>query len=214
MRYLGPLRRAGAQEAVLLPVPIGRSDAGDLLARFDGLMLIGGGDVDPSRYGEPRSAETYGVDADTDTFELNLVSAALERELPTLAICRGIQVLNVALGGTLIQHITGREGLLDHGIPGAGDGGAHHEVRLEPGSRIAKAMGTETADCASHHHQAIARLSESLVATGWSEDGVIEAVEAESGWVLGVQWHPEDTAADDPSQQGLFDALVEEAAGR
>ena len=209
--YIEALHRAGGQEAVLLPVEIADDEAARRLERFDALLLIGGGDVDPARYGEEPHPSLYGVEPERDAFEIALARAAVDRGVPTLAVCRGSQVLNVALGGTLTQHLDD-EGLAGHGDPRTG-GSLHHPVRLEAGSRVAEAMGVERADCASHHHQGLAKLGEGLLATGWADDGVVEAVEHEAGWVVGVQWHPEEMARHDPVQQGLFDALVRRAAG-
>jgi putative glutamine amidotransferase len=209
--YVRALHRAGAQEAIVAPRPISESEAGSLLERFDGLLLIGGGDIDPRHYGQDPLPECYGIDTDADVFEMHLVRAAMGRGMPVLAICRGFQVLNVATGGSLDQHITGREGLVGHGIPG--ERSEMHDVRLEPGTWVAKASGTEEVEVASSHHQAVARLGENLVVSGRAPDGIVEAVEHPAGgWVVGVQWHPERTAERDPAQQGLFDALVEQAA--
>lgn len=210
--YINAIRRAGADAGILQPVPMEPNDLGELLARFDGLVLTGGPDVDPSLYGRDQHPECYGIDRDRDDFELGLVRVAIEREVPVLAICRGIQLVNVALGGTLDQHIAGREDLIAHGVPEGGTG-VSHTVELEPGSLVAKAMGVDRAEGFSHHHQAIDDLGDGLRAVGWTEDGVIEAVETPTGWVLGVQWHPEETASLDSAHQGLFDALVERARG-
>jgi putative glutamine amidotransferase len=212
--YLDAVRRAGAEPVVLPPVPIDRQEAARLLDRFDGLVVVGGGDVDPGRYGEEARPEVGHISAERDGFEIPLLAEAAQRGTPTLAICRGMQVLNVALGGTLDQHIVGREGLIEHRSPD-GVEGVLHPVRVQPGSRLAKATGTvEVAAAWSHHHQALARVGEGLVPVGWSEDGLLEAVELEEGWVVGIQWHAERTAADDPVQQSLFDALVEEVEDR
>ena len=209
--YVRALHRAGGQEAILFPEAMDAGEVRDRLAPFGGVLLIGGADVDPSFYGEERHPEVYGVNRQTDQFELALARAAVEAGKPMLAICRGIQVLNVALGGTLDQHITGREGLVGHGIPGVAP--QMHDVRLEAGSRVAKAMGVEESSVSSSHHQALARLGDGLRPVGWTADAVVEAVEHDRGWVLGVEWHPERTAAQDRTQQGLFDALVQQAAG-
>jgi putative glutamine amidotransferase len=212
--YVNALRRGGADAGILQPVPMERDELAGLVARFDGLVLIGGPDVDPSMYGRDQHPECYGIDRDRDDFEVALVREAIDREVPVLAICRGIQLVNVALGGTLDQHIAGREGLIAHGVPDGGEG-VSHAVELEPGSLVAKAMGVDRAEGFSHHHQAIDDLGEGLRAAGWTEDGIIEAVELdEAGWLVGVQWHPEETAAFDPAHQGLFDALVAQAAPR
>jgi putative glutamine amidotransferase len=208
--YVRALHRAGGQEAVLLPEELDIEEAHERLSRFDGLLLIGGADVDPALYGEERHPEIYGVNPVADAFEVALATAAVETGKPLLAICRGIQVLNVALGGSLDQHITGREGLVGHGIPGATP--EMHDVRLETGSRAAIAMGVEEVSVSSSHHQALARLGEGLRPIGWTADGIVEAVEHQQGWVLGVEWHPERTATEDRSQQRLFDALVQEAS--
>jgi putative glutamine amidotransferase len=209
--YIRALHRAGGREAILFPERIEVDEARRRLAPFDGVLLIGGADVDPAYYGEDPHPECYGVDPDADAFEMAVSLAAVDMEKPLLAICRGIQVLNVAMGGSLDQHITGREGLVGHGIPGVAP--QTHGVRLEPGSKVAKAMGAEEVTGSSSHHQALARVGKGLVPVGWTEDGIVEAVEHEDGWVLGVEWHPERTAEEDPAQQGLFDALVEQASG-
>ena len=202
-RYLDAIRRAGGQEAALLAVPLTDAEADELLSRFDALVLIGGGDVDPAEYGEDQHETVSGVNADVDAFDLALARSAVRKDMPTLAICRGLQVLNVALGGTLIQHLPDRDGAQEH------RDGVLHEVSLAPSSRAAKAMGTERPRCSSFHHQAISGLAPGLVETGWADDGTIEAVEVDNAtWVVAVQWHPEDTAADDPQQQRLFDELI------
>lgn len=204
--YIEALRRAGAREAILYPEgPVPE----ETLEQADGLLLIGGGDVDPDRYGgEPHDA-TYGVHEGRDELEIGLAHRALARGLPLLAICRGMQVVNVALGGTLEPHLPDNDGLIEHG---SRHDHVLHDVRLEPGTRVAAAMGTEVAACASTHHQAVQTLGDGLVPTGWSEDGLIEAVEHGDGWLIAVQWHPERTAAEDPAQQGLFDELVRRSA--
>lgn len=208
--YLEALHRAGGEPAVFLQREIGPEEASPLLGRFEGLLLIGGTDIEPSRYGQERHPECYGIDPQRDAFEIALVHGAVARGLPTLAICRGIQIVNVALGGTLDQHITGRDGLIAHGVP-AGGSGVSHPVDLEPGAQVAKAVAVDRPDCFSHHHQALARIGRGLRPVGWTEDGLVEAVELSDGWLLGVQWHPEETADRDPAQQGLFDALVDRA---
>ncbi len=207
--YIEALHRAGGDEAILCPVPLDPHGAAGRLTHFDGLVLLGGGDVDPARYGEDRRNECFGVDQTADAFEIPLARAAVERQLPTLAVCRGMQVLNVALGGSLHQHLS-PGAPVDHGTPGGRV--SSHPVRLQEGSRTARAMGLDEVACVSEHHQALARLGEGLVAVGWAPDGVVEAVELREGWVVGVQWHPEVTAATEPPQQGLFRALVEQAS--
>jgi putative glutamine amidotransferase len=211
--YVDALHRAGAQEAILMPVAIDDADAGEVLERFDGLLLIGGGDLQPAEYGQDRRDEVYGVIPHRDRFEVALARAAVARGIPTLAICRGHQVLNVALGGSLDQHITGREGLVHHGTPGVESGASVHDLELAPGSRLAEAMGVTHASCSSHHHQAVERTGDGLCVTARAPDGVIEGIEVDGdGWIVGAQWHPEDTAAADPAHQRLFDTFVRQAA--
>ncbi|HEX9822824.1 MAG TPA: gamma-glutamyl-gamma-aminobutyrate hydrolase family protein [Actinomycetota bacterium] len=209
-RYLLALHRAGADESVLFPRALDEGGAARLLSRAHGLLLLGGGDIGPAEYGGSPRDEIYEVDPVRDAFEIALVREALDRGTPVLAVCRGMQLVNVALGGTLDPHLPDHDGLEAHREPGSR---AHvmHPVRLQPGSRVAEAMGTAMPDCSSSHHQAVEKLGEGVVATGWASDGVVEALEHEDGWVVGVQWHPEATAARDPVQQALFAALVERA---
>jgi putative glutamine amidotransferase len=210
--YVEALQRAGALEAILMPVAIDDTDAAAVLERFDGLLLMGGGDLHPEEYGQERRDEIYGVIPHRDRFELALARAAVDRGVPTLAICRGHQVLNVALGGSLDQHITDRDGVLAHGKPGVPGGSTVHDIDIEPGSRLAEAMGVTQASCSSHHHQAVESTGEGLRVSARAPDGVIEGIELEGdAWIVGAQWHPEDTAADDPAQQRLFDAFVRQA---
>jgi putative glutamine amidotransferase len=199
--YQDAIVRAGGQPVALPPLPETLDDLPSTLGRFDGVCLPGGPDVDPAAYGadEVHPAVT-GVDADHDALDIALARVAVDLGLPVLAICRGHQVLNVALGGTLVQHL-GDHAAGTHRF-------VHHEVRLEPGCRAAIAMRTERPIGHSVHHQAIERLGTGLLVTGLAEDGTIEAVELPGGWVVGVQWHPEDTAEHDGDQQRLFDAFV------
>jgi putative glutamine amidotransferase len=207
--YVHAVRRAGGQEAVLLPTELSAAEAASRLDRFNGLLLMGGGDVDPARYGEGRQPEIVGVNAVRDAFEIALVETAVEKGIPTLAICRGMQVFNVAFGGSLRQHLDDG-GLVRHR---EGDSGyVTHRVRIESPSKLAAAIGVDVVKPASSHHQALARLGEGLRPVAWADDDLVEAVEADDGWIVGVQWHPERTADHDPTQQRLFDELVAQAA--
>lgn len=216
--YLDALRRGGARTAIVSPGELVPPQ--ELLEPFDGLLLVGGGDVDPHRYGQEPGPHVYGVEPDRDELEIELLRAADRLAVPTLCICRGMQVMNVAFGGTLDQHLPDRDGLLEHGVPVAGTESVH-DVRTDPQSFLRATTGAEVLACSSHHHQGLDRLGEGLRGTGWSEDGLVEAIERDpegdrehrpiEGWMLGVQWHPEDTAATDPFQQALFDGLASRA---
>jgi putative glutamine amidotransferase len=210
--YIDAVQRAGGDPVIVPPVLLDDEEAGERLSRFDGLLMVGGGDIAPALYGQEALPEVAFVSSARDEFEIPLIRAAIDRSVPTLAICRGVQVLNVALGGTLHQHISDREDLVAHRNEDGSDG-VLHEIRAQPGSRVMKAMGAERVRTFSHHHQALDELGTGLVPVGWANDGLLEAVELDDGWILGVQWHAEATAADDPTQQALFDALVREAAG-
>lgn len=202
--YVHAVARAGGT-AMVLPVQPTGIDA--LLARVDGLVLSGGPDVDPARYGSDRHAETQPARPERDGFELDVVEAALDRALPTLAVCRGMQVLNVARGGTLHQHLPDVVGHAGHSA-GAGQY-SWHPVAVDPESRLAGALGAVEVRTASHHHQAVATLGRGLRVVARAEDGTAEAVEdPDLPYLIGVQWHPE--VGTDP---GLFAALVE-ASGR
>jgi putative glutamine amidotransferase len=205
--YFDAVRRAGAEPVLLDAAPISPAEADALLARFDALVLSGGPDLDPAAYGETAHPETYGVDSVADEFETTLARAAIHCASRTLAICRGIQVLNVALGGDLYQHIADDPGVAPHGRPGKADGRFVHDVGIDDGSLLAQVLGKEEASCSCHHHQALARLGDGLRVTARSADGIVEGVELDGAPMLAVQWHPEDTAGDDPVQQRLFDWL-------
>ena len=175
-----------------------------------GLMLSGGGDVDPAFYGEDPHPRTYNVSPRRDRFEFNLLDVALERDMPVLAICRGMQLLNVHLGGTLEQHLLDTTGRLEHyrDRPRAD---AAHEVRVDPTTELADCIG-KRAPVNSHHHQGLARLSSPLEEIAYAEDGVLEGVVSrEHSWVLGVQWHPEAMAAVDERQLDVFAAFLDAA---
>jgi putative glutamine amidotransferase len=212
--YLAALERAGAAPVVLGPRTLPADGARAVLARLDGLLLLGGPDVDPALYGGGTHPTISGTDPDDDRFEIALTQAALADGVPLLAICRGIQVLNVALGGTLVAHLPDIAGVGAHGRPGVPNGATPNDVTLDAGSLLAKAMSAERVTCSCHHHQALDRLGDAVRITARADDGIVEGVEVEGAWALAVQWHPEDTAGDDPAQQRLFDALVSEARAR
>ena len=207
--YVTALRRAGARTALLPPAQPAAAE--ELLAPFDGLLLAGGGDIEPARYGAAAHPAQYGTDPDRDELELELARAAVRLGLPTLGICRGVQLLNVAFGGTLAQHLPDLDGLVQHRAQAKQ---AMHGLRVEPGSRLAAALGRAQADGLSHHHQALDRLGEGFRAVAWAPDGLVEGIEREQGWTVGVLWHPESTAHADPAQHELLCAFVAESSRR
>lgn len=210
--YVRRLVRAGGMPLVLSPVlEPGRAD--EVLSDMDGLLLSGGADIAPERYGTVPSPRLGAVEPERDAFELALFAAARGRGLPVLAICRGLQLVNVATGGTLWQDLPSeRPGAITH-QQAEPRSVRTHDVRLQPGSRTATCLGVDALRANSMHHQAVRDLGDGLVATGWAADGVIEALEARDGaaWLLGVQWHPEDLADGGPDD-GLFREFVAAAA--
>ena len=210
--YVDRIRAAGARTAILAPGEPG--DPAEILAPFDALLLVGGGDVEPGRYADEPGDAIYGVEPDRDAFEIDLVREAVRVGLPTLCICRGLQVLNVAFGGTLHQDLPGMPGMIAHGVPVAGTE-SMHDVEVETGSLMRSATGAGRLACSSHHHQGVDRVGDRLRVSARSADGLVEGLEVDegsTGWTVAVQWHPEDTADGDPHQQGLFDELVRRAA--
>jgi putative glutamine amidotransferase len=201
-RYLDKVLAAGGTPVVLPAVP-GITGA---LSRLDGLLLVGGGDVDPARYGAVPHLANGPANVVRDSAELALLKEALALRLPILGICRGLQLLNVALGGTLHQHVPDVVGHEGHS---AGNGiFTRHDVHLRPRCSLARALNRTTLDVPSLHHQAIDRLGDGLTACAWSDDGLIEAVELDGHpFTVGVQWHPE---ADE--EVSVFNALVTAAA--
>ncbi len=209
--YVEAVRRAGGIPVLIAP---GEPQLDDLLERLDGLVLAGGGDIDPARWGGDPHPTIEFVDAARDDLELDLARRVVDEGIPTLAVCRGMQVLNTALGGSLHPHLPDA---VDTDVPHRLEPKwSHtHAVEAEAGSLVAEVMGREQTAAACWHHQAIDRLAPGLAVTAWSPDGVIEAVElAGHPWLVAVQWHPEMTAAEDADQQRLFDGLVEMINGR
>jgi len=197
---------AGGEPLVVHPsAPGGDDEVSGRLGFADGVLLPGGGDLDPAHYGGAPHESLYDMDAGQDAFDLAVARWSLAAGRPLLAICRGMQVVNVAAGGTLVQDMP-----------------RHHrhvrsELALQPGTAVRGTLGRDVVTISCYHHQAVDRAGAGLRPTAWSADGVIEALEPAGpgrGWFLGVQWHPEDTAAGDPAQHRLFAALVAEAAGR
>jgi gamma-glutamyl-gamma-aminobutyrate hydrolase PuuD len=205
--YVRAVERAGGKVVPILP---GATSPELVLKDLDALVLTGGGDVDPETYRAAKHAKTSDVDRARDDLEIELVRRAKTLGLPTLCVCRGLQVLNVALDGTLIQHLPDEVGE-DVAHAGAKGKDGLHGVEIESGSHLSRILGTTETKPASSHHQAIDRVAKGLRVVARSpDDGVVEAVEAEGHpWLIGVQWHPERSA--EPCQQKLFDDLVRTA---
>ena len=205
--YVRAVQTAGGRAVLLLPDPEDVQDPDAVLDLIDALIVTGGaGDVDPALYDQKPHRKTGPVQEERDAYELALVRAAIERRMPVLGICRGMQILNVAYGGGIEQHLPDVVGHEDHRhTPGTF---ADHEVDLETGSLAARAAGAERTAVKSHHHQGVREVGEGLVVTGRSEDQTVEALEDPScPFVLGVLWHPEE---DEKSQ--LIKALVSEVS--
>jgi putative glutamine amidotransferase len=204
--YSDAVQAAGGV-AVLLPPDDSVVDSpSDLLDSLDALLLAGGRDIDPLTYGASPDPSLGETSPERDRFELALVSTALERNMPVLGVCRGMQMLNVACGGTLAQHLEGEVGARHRHTPGVF---SDHDVRLSPGSLALRAVGAELVSVRSHHHQALAELGEGVVVSGrCPEDDLVEAVELpDKRFALGVLWHPEEDA-----RSGVIGALVNAAS--
>ncbi len=200
--------RAGGEPASIHPADSTGTEVAARLARFDAVLLPGGGDLAPHRYGAFDTHDTvYDVDDLQDTFDLQVARSALDLGVPLLAICRGLQVVNVALGGTLDQDMGGPIREHRHVV---------HPVTIRQRSLLAQVVGTEKTEASCYHHQRVDRPGVGLEVTATAVDGTIEALELPHtrSWFTSVQWHPEDTAHEDPAQQRLFDALVTAARER
>jgi putative glutamine amidotransferase len=206
--YVEAVRRAGGFAVLLTPDPRLVEQPGEALQLLDGLVLAGGADIDPAAYGQEAHSETAGTVPERDTFEIALVRAAIEEDLPVLGICRGMQLINVALGGTLLQDLPERFGHHEHRRVLGSFEGADHEVEVGEGTLAMRVVGEARHATKSHHHQGIDRVGEGLQVSGISAlDGLPEAIELPGRrFVLGVQWHPEADA-----KSPVLGALVEAA---
>jgi len=210
--YTDAVVRAGGVPVLLPPVP--DEDVPAVADRLDGIVFTGGGDIEAHRYGAATHQTMKRMDFERDQFEITLTAEAHRRRLPVLAICRGLQLVNVAFGGTLIQDIPSEVGSHTHTEIGNRVWNGHQVVTLEKGSRVARAVGTTELKVNSIHHQAVRDIAPGFKAVGWADDGVVEAIEyADGEWPLyAVQWHPEYLSnRDDPASHALFDALVADA---
>ncbi len=201
--YLDCLAAVGL-EVMILP-----GGGGSALEQVSGLVLAGGGDLDPRTYGGKPHPANYMVDAERDAFELRLLDRALAAGMPVLAICRGMQILDVGFGGNLVAHVPERYGTrVCHRLPPREP--VAHPVSVTPGTRLASALGETDVRVMSWHHQAVDAVGEGLLVTAHAADGVVEGVETEDGsWVVGVQWHPELDATENAPQRALFHAFAE-----
>lgn len=212
--YVDAVQRAGALALMLPPDPLLVEDPDRALDLLDGLVLTGGADIDPASYGQEAHAETVDTVPERDAFELAITRAAIDRDLPVLGICRGMQLINVARGGTLLQHLPDHFGHGEHRRASGSFDGADHHVRLRQGTLAARAAGEIEQATKSHHHQGIDRLGAGLTVSGRSTlDELPEAIEWDGSapgrrFVLGVQWHPEADVA-----SSVLGALVEAARG-
>jgi putative glutamine amidotransferase len=205
MEYYAPYRRAvvaaGAEPVDLVP-------GTKSLPPVDGLLLPGGWDVDPSFYGESPDEKVVETDKQLDETELAMFHQARDRELPVLGICRGQQVINVAMGGSLVQHLEGHE------VRAHGRSHLAHSIEVDPSSELGRAAGTHKIRVNSFHHQAIRTLAEGLQQTARGDDGTVEGVESDDGLIVAVQCHPEELTTDLPWARNLFERFVARARGR
>jgi len=199
--YRRAVTAAGAEPVDLVP-------GTQVLPAVDGLLLPGGWDVDPSFYGEKRDEKTEETDPELDETELSMFRQARERELPVLGICRGQQVINVAMGGTLVQHLEGHE------VRELGRSHLAHAIEVDPTSELGRAAGGDKVRVNSLHHQAIKRLGNGLQQSARGEDGTVEGVESDDGLIVAVQCHPEELTADMPWARHLFERFVARARAR
>lgn len=209
--YVSAVERAGGRPVL---IPPGDSNAEPYLGFLDGLILAGGGDIDPAHYNGRRHETLYGIDAARDKLELALAREAMRVGCPTFGICRGMQLINVALGGSLIEHLPDEVGddILHRALP---RDPTPHDVEIEASSALARIAGTTQIRPLSWHHQGIRKLAEGLTCAARAPDGTIEAIEKPGEhWLIAVQWHPELSAHEDHTQQRLFDTLVNVAAER
>jgi putative glutamine amidotransferase len=217
-RYVEALRSAGALPVLLPLLPHDPDGMKELFTRLDGVFLTGGVDVDPSRYGEEKHPLCGTTDADRDAIELMLLEHAMEVGKPVLAVCRGVQILNVARGGTLYQDVSAQvPAALKHDyFPTPSNPSRDylaHDITIAAGTRLAAILGETVVPVNSMHHQAIKDLAADLRPTAFAPDGIIEAVEGASGrYLVGVQWHPEELAETQPGMRRLFTSFVEAAA--
>lgn len=217
--YIEAIERVEATPLLITPSH-GEISIADLLEMSDGVLLTGGEDVDPSRYGQKPHPKLETVNHRRDEMEFTVLERALELGLPVLAVCRGLQILNVAFGGTLYQDLPSQkpEGVIHEQDAPINE--RWHGATVEADSRVAELFGATEFQINSFHHQGIDRLGEGLRPVGWAEDGLVEAVEAvDHPWVIGVQWHPERSEVELPDHRGhpdwrLFAAFAEEARAR
>jgi len=201
--YSRAVAQSGGLPVLMPPLPTAPKLVDQYLDQLDGLLLPGGGDVEPHRYGQTADTDSlYGMMDVHDEFDLALIDAAIDRDMPVLAICRGMQILNVARGGTLIQD-----------LHGGGHWMCEHPVQIDASSKLAEATeATELQHCYSVHHQGLDRLGDGIEPVAYDAAGLIEAVQfRDASWIVGVQWHPEDTTSVEQAQHRLFDTFVRRA---
>lgn len=201
--YSRAVAQSGGLPVLLPPLATAPKMVDQYLDQLDGLLLPGGGDVEPHRYGQTADTDAlYGMVGLHDEFDLALIESAIDRDLPVLAICRGMQVLNVARGGTLIQD-----------LQGGGHWMCEHPVQIDGSSKLAEAAeSTDLQHCYSVHHQGLDRLGDGIEPIAYDAAGLIEAVQfRDASWIVGVQWHPEDTTMVEPAQHRIFDTFIRRA---
>ncbi len=216
--YIEELRKVGAVPWVIPLIPHDPDTLEEIFSRLDGVFITGGVDVDPTRYGEPKSALCGTTDPDRDAVEIALLQHALRRELPVLAVCRGIQILNVTCGGTLYQDVSAQvPAALKHDFFPTPEQPSRkylaHDITVKAGSRLGHILGDAVVPVNSMHHQAIKDLAPNLAATAYAPDGIIEGVEGTAGqYLIAVQWHPEELTETQPGMARLFTTFADAAS--
>jgi putative glutamine amidotransferase len=217
-RYVEVLRSVGGVPWVIPLLPHDPETMQEIFNRLDGVFLTGGVDVDPARYGETKQPYCGALDPDRDTIEIMLLKHAMDRHLPVLAVCRGIQILNVTCGGTLYQDVASQipTALKHDYFPTPANPSRKylaHDIAVTPGTRLNRIFGANVVPVNSMHHQAIKDLAPGLVPNAYAPDGIIEGVEGSNGqYVIAVQWHPEELAETQPEMRRLFTSFIEAAA--
>ena len=210
--YLDAVRRARGEPITVHASAVTAEDVPAIVGTLDAVILSGGQDVDPQWYDESPVPQTSPIDIEADRLEVAVLDEAVKRHIPVLAICRGLQLVNVAAGGSLFQHFCDDLSVEPHGAPMTPNGGRIHDITIDADSTLHRMLAATEVASSCHHHQAVHDVAPGYRVVARARDGIVEAIERPEDNIVAVQWHPEDTAATDPVQQHLFDAFVRGAS--